>query len=214
MLVERYSDRLVVDSRDQVPPILVLNSGGEPLTWITYQQSAFYKAKNKILWTIQGPHEVILRGGTNAITGLRSEMRIDTIIAVDNDTSPSKYRKRAPALTNRDLFARDRHLCAYCGTQYSATRLTRDHIKPRSKGGPDIWENVVAACRGCNQRKDDRNPEQAGMQLLFVPYTPSHHEKLILMNRKILCDQMDFLIKGVGRNSRLHAYVEGGQLLM
>ncbi len=214
MLVERDSARLVVDSTDQLPPILALNSGGEPLTWITYQQSAFYKAKDKILWTIQGPHEVILRGGTNAITGLRSEMRIDTIIAVDNGTSPSKYRKRPPALTNRDLFARDRHLCAYCGTQYSASRLTRDHILPRSKGGPDVWENVVAACRGCNQKKDDRTPEQAGMELLFVPYTPSHHEKLILMNRKILADQMDFLIKGVGRNSRLHAHIEDGYLLM
>ena len=163
MLIERESNRLVVDSTEQLPPILALNSGGEPLTWITYQQSAFYKSKDKILWTIQGPHEVVLRGGTNAKTGLRSEMRIDTIVAVDNNTSPSKYRKQAPTLTNRDLFARDCNLCAYCGYQFTVSKLTRDHVTPRSKGGPDVRENVVASCRACNQKKDDRTPEQAHM---------------------------------------------------
>ena len=213
MLIEKDSNTLIVDNVDHLPPILALNSGGEALTWITYQQSAFYKSKDKILWTIPGEHEVILRGGTNSITGERSLMRIDTIVALDNSTSPSKYRKDSPSLTNRDLFARDRHLCAYCGDQFTASKLTRDHITPRSKGGPDVWENVVASCRACNQKKDDRTPEQANMQLLYVPYVPSFNEKLILMNRRILADQMEFLIKGVGRNSRLHERIKDGKLL-
>lgn len=48
-------------------------------------------------------------------------------------------------------------------------------------------------CRECNQAKDARTPEEAGMKLLAVPYTPNLAEYLILQNRKILADQMEFL---------------------
>lgn len=194
----------VVDGLDHLPLILALNSGGEPLQWITYQDSAFYAAKGKILWSV-GQYEVRLRGGTNAITGLQSTLSIDTIVALDNGTSPSAYRRTAPALNNRELFTRDRNVCAYCGNVYTHGKLTRDHVHPKSKGGPDVWQNVVTACRGCNQRKDDRTPEQAHMQLIYVPYVPSYHEALILKNRRILADQMEYLMKGVPRDSRLHS---------
>lgn len=213
MLIERESNRLVIDDVSQLPAILALSAGGEPVRWITHEKGAYYKALDKVLWTMQGEYEVLLRGGTCAATGERTLMRIDTIIAVDNSVSPNKYRKGSPSLTNRDLFSRDRFLCAYCGYQFTKSKLTRDHIKPRARGGFDVWENVVTSCRPCNQRKDDRTPEQAHMQLLYVPYTPSYNEKLILMNRKILRDQMDFLIKGVGRNSRLLERIENGVLL-
>jgi len=64
---------------------------------------------------------------------------------------------------------------------------------PLSKGGRDIWENVVAACFHCNSRKGGRTPQQASMPLLAVPYRPSWIEHLILSNRNILADQMAFL---------------------
>jgi 5-methylcytosine-specific restriction endonuclease McrA len=157
---------------------------------------------------------VKLRGGTNAITGERSTLTIDTIVALDNKTSPTKFRRDTPALTNRELFARDRHLCAYCAVQFTASRLTRDHIHPRSKGGPDVWENVVTACRACNQTKDARTPSQANMVLNYVPYVPSYNETMILKNRRILEDQMEFLIKGVSKNSRLHQSIIDGKLVL
>jgi 5-methylcytosine-specific restriction endonuclease McrA len=72
--------------------------------------------------------------------------------------------------------------------------LTRDHVVPASRGGSSAWENCVTACRHCNQRKDDRTPEEAGMKLLAVPYTPNLAEYLILSNRRILADQMEFLL--------------------
>ena len=53
-------------------------------------------------------------------------------------------------------------------------------------------------CRDCNQEKDARTPEEADMNLLAVPYTPNLAEYLILQNRKILADQMEFL-KGFAR---------------
>jgi 5-methylcytosine-specific restriction endonuclease McrA len=96
------------------------------------------------------------------------------------------------------------HTCAYCGDYFSATQLTRDHIIPKAQKGQDIWTNVVAACKNCNQTKDNRTPEQANMQLLFVPYVPTKAEYLILKNRKILADQMEFLMKNVPDYSRLH----------
>ena len=90
-----------------------------------------------------------------------------------------------------------RQLCLYCGNAYPRSTLTRDHVQPVSKGGRDIWENVVTACYHCNSRKGNRTPQQAGMPLLAVPYRPSWIEHLILSNRNILADQMAFLLAHV-----------------
>ena len=67
------------------------------------------------------------------------------------------------------LLRRDRHRCAYCGKSAS----TVDHIRPRSHGGPTSWLNCVAACVKCNEKKDDRTPDQAGMPLRFTPFVPT-----------------------------------------
>ena len=83
-------------------------------------------------------------------------------------------------------------------------KLTRDHIVPFSKGGRDTWMNVVTACRSCNERKSDRTPEGAGMELVYLPYVPNRAEYLILTNRRILADQMEFLAQHVPAQSRLH----------
>lgn len=65
---------------------------------------------------------------------------------------------------------------------------------PASRGGASAWENCVTACEHCNHRKADRTPEEANMKLLAVPYTPNLAEYLILSNRRILADQMEFLL--------------------
>jgi 5-methylcytosine-specific restriction endonuclease McrA len=185
------------------PKILALNSAGDPTSWITYERSAYYYAKEKVLWSA-GAYEVVLRGGTNAKTGLQSKLMIDTIISIASDQSPKRWTNKTPTLSNKTLFSRDRSICAYCGGIYKDKDLTRDHIIPSSRNGKDIWENVVAACTWCNQNKDDKTPEEAGMTLLYLPYVPSFNEHLILQNRHILADQMEFLLKGVSKNSRLH----------
>jgi hypothetical protein len=63
--------------------------------------------------------------------------------------------------------------------------------------------NVVTACRSCNERKSDRTPEGAGMELVYLPYVPNRAEYLILTNRRILADQMEFLRQHVASHSRL-----------
>jgi 5-methylcytosine-specific restriction endonuclease McrA len=81
--------------------------------------------------------------------------------------------------------------------------LTREHIIPYASNGQDHWMNVVTACRACNHRKGPRTPEQAHMPLLYAPYVPSLWEDFILRNRRILADQMAFLISHVPKSSRL-----------
>lgn len=186
------------------PLILSVNSGGEPTGWISYERCAYYYAKNRVLWSL-GKHKVVLRGGTNSKTGEQSVLEMDTIVAIDNKHSPFKYKgSKAPSLTNRTLFERDKNMCAYCGSIIHPRELTRDHIMPQSKGGKDTWENCVSSCKPCNNWKGDRTPKEADMELLYVPYVPSYHEHLILQNRKILTDQMKYLMNGVSKNSRIY----------
>ncbi|NMM09018.1 MAG: HNH endonuclease, partial [Polaromonas sp.] len=108
-----------------------------------------------------------------------------------------------PGLTNSKLFARDRNVCAYCGGHFVEEHLTREHIIPFAQNGVDIWMNVVTACRPCNHRKSSRTPEQADMPLLYTPYVPSLWEDFILRNRRILADQMEFLMSHLPKSSRL-----------
>lgn len=186
------------------PLVLAVNAGGEPTGWISYERCAYYYAKERVLWSL-GKHEIVLHGGTNSKTGLQSILEMDTIVAIDNQMSPYKFKKSTnPSLTNKTLFERDRHLCAYCGHVYGWKTLTRDHIMPTCKGGKDTWENVVTACTSCNNWKGEKTISEAELQLLYVPYTPSYHEHLILQNRKILSNQMDYLMKGVSKNSRIY----------
>lgn len=192
------------EERNILPQILALNSGGEPVQWLSFEDVCYLTAKQKVLWSL-GTYEVKLFGGTNAKTGLQSTMAIDTIIAVANDKSPSKYRRsKSPTLTNKTLFERDRNTCAYCGGVFNKTKLTREHIVPISKAGNDTWENCVTCCVACNQWKGDKTLEEADLQLRFLPYVPSYHEALILQNRNILPDQKDYLMKGVSKFSRVH----------
>jgi 5-methylcytosine-specific restriction endonuclease McrA len=75
---------------------------------------------------------------------------------------------RNTAMSRRAVFARDNHKCGYCGNHADSI----DHVLPRSRGGKNVWENVIAACRACNLRKRDRTPDEAGMKLSSVPRAP------------------------------------------
>ena len=184
------------------PLILTLDMHGAPHRWVTWQHACFYYAKNLVAW-VAGDHSFTYLGGTCRDTGERSSITVDSIIAIRGKTLAARHRSAVPPLNNRELFHRDRHTCAYCGHEYSFIRLTRDHILPVSQGGRDLWMNVVTACRHCNQRKSGRTPEQASMELLYAPYVPNKAEFLILSNRNILADQMDFLAQHVSSHSRL-----------
>ncbi len=85
-------------------------------------------------------------------------------------------------ITRRALFTRDANTCQYCGC---GTRLTLDHVIPRSRGGASTWDNVVTACSPCNLRKSDRLPHEAGMPLHRAPRAPHPDLYLTLGTRTI-----------------------------
>lgn len=175
---------------DAKPLILSLDVAGQPMCWLPWQEAARLHAREDIAWTT-GNAALVVRGGHNRATGLRSVLEIHSIIAIRG--ADARRERLVPALTNRALFQRDRHTCLYCGGRFTEGGLTREHVLPRSRGGKDGWANVVTACRRCNQRKGCRTPEEAGMRLLAIPFVPNRAEFLILANRRILADQMDFL---------------------
>jgi hypothetical protein len=150
-------------------------------------------------------------GGHSAADGCRSRIDVNSIIAT-HGTSQSQSRSRydyVPPLNNRTLFKRDANLCLYCGMRYMTRDLTRDHITPVSQGGGDNWNNVATACRRCNNYKGGRTPEQAAMQLIAVPFTPNYAEYIYLKGRRVLSDQMQYLLAHIPRSSPLHARLSG-----
>ena len=157
------------------------------------------KPKNLVIWET-GDHGWTKYGGINRMTGEQSTVSFSSIVAIRGSHYPKRH---VPPLNNTNLFGRDLKLCAYCGKTYEAKSLTNDHIIPRSQGGKHVWTNCVTACRRCNNHKGGRSPEQAGMDLLYVPYVPCREEFLILKNRKILADQMSFLKNSLPPYSRL-----------
>lgn len=174
------------------PLILRLDISGMPVTWIPWQDAVSLYCRDMIAWTA-GDQEFVFHGGINRISRERSTVNVSSIIAVKRSAMHKYIQRTIPPLTNRELFLRDAHLCMYCGHEYHESELTRDHVTPLSRGGRDRWSNVVTACRSCNTRKGNRNPEAANMPLLAIPYVPNWAEYLALSNRKILADQMEFL---------------------
>ena len=182
--------------------ILALDSAGSPNRWISLQDAIMYHAKGLVAWQI-GEQAFEMRGGISRLTGEESRIETSSIIAIKGRDFMVRHYDRVPALERSMLFNRDRHLCAYCGQVFRTAELEIEHVMPRSRGGADLWTNVVTACRHCNMRKGAQTPEEAHMPLLYVPYTPNRHEAFILANRRILADQMEFLLQGVPRHSRL-----------
>ena len=83
-------------------------------------------------------------------------------------------------LSRRSVLARDGHSCQYCGRQFPASKLSLDHVTPRSRGGATTWENVVCACLKCNAKKGGRTPKEARMKLVHRPVKPRQNPILVL----------------------------------
>lgn len=78
----------------------------------------------------------------------------------------------------RNIFARDKNRCQYCGKRYPTSELSLDHVIPRSMGGKSMWGNMVCACTGCNVKKGGRTPKEAGLSLIQKPVKPKRNPLL------------------------------------
>lgn len=172
-----------------LPRVLLLDIGGMPKNWISYEKAAYYATKGLIAYEPEEAHYT-LRGGINSATDQRSVLQIKTIVAINNSNNASK---RVPWPTAQTLFRRDHNRCCYCGNVFTRVNLEMEHIIPASKGGKNTWENMVTSCGGCNDYKADNTPEQAGLNMYYQPYVPNRAEYLILANSSLTQEQLDYL---------------------
>lgn len=180
--------------------ILRLNKAGQPIEWLNWQQATCLHARELICWR-SGETIYRIRGGRNRISGQQSIIELPSIMACDG--SQMARPRINPPLNNRTLFERDGYHCLYCGKKFPYLGLTRDHIIPISRGGKNVWMNVVAACKRCNQHKGNRLLSEISMELIALPYRPNPAEYLALVNsRRILQTQADYLSKQFSSNCR------------
>jgi len=186
--------------------VLRTDVAGMPLEWVDYRDAVRLYHTDQVAYAC-GSLLYRVRGGYNAVTGKRSTVEVNSIIATLGRSSggPELRDRYVPPLNNKTLFKRDGSLCLYCGGHFLTRDLTRDHVRPVSQGGSDKWRNVVTACRRCNNHKGGKTPEQAGMELIAVPFTPTYAEYIYLKGRRVLADQMEFLLAHISRSSPLRA---------
>jgi len=149
--------------------ILLLNASYEPLAVIPVKRAI----------------SLLLRERVDAAT----EERLTVPGAGDTVVLPTVIRlrryvrvpRRGVRWSRRGVLQRDGYQCIYCGIQagvhqhgrlLTKSDFTLDHIVPRSRGGGNNWSNTACACPTCNQRKGDRMPHEAGMNLRWEPKTP------------------------------------------
>ncbi len=163
---------------------------GQPIEWLNWKQGVCLYARDLVAWTLGGVVRQV-KGGYSR-SGKRTVMHLPAIMACDGQRLAPVLRN--PPLSNSALFHRDNFQCLYCGDYFAAELLSRDHVMPTSRGGADRWENVVAACKRCNQRKGNSLLSEINMSLLALPYRPNVYEYLALTNsHRIRGDQMEYL---------------------
>lgn len=143
--------------------VLVLNASYEPFQLISVRRAVVLLLQEKAEMVEAASAQLRARALSFAVPLV---IRLVRYIRVP--------RKMRLPCSRRGVFARDREICQYCGTQPGRSQLTMDHVIPRSQGGLTTWDNVVTACRDCNHRKGGRTPEQANMQLLSTPRQPQY----------------------------------------
>ena len=162
-----YNCIIMLNSR-----VLVLNLNYEPINVCNVRRAVVLLGKGKAELLENGRGEIHTASLTLIIP---SVIRLIYLVK-----RPFSQRK----LSKKEVLARDRYTCQYCGRQ--TRELTLDHVMPRRQGGKDSWENIVSACIPCNRLKAGRTPAQAGMSLLSRPRAPYPTPYYILQNRPIL----------------------------
>ena len=139
---------------------------------VSYQPLCVVPVRRALVLALKGKAEVVHSNGitfhSESLTiAAPSVVRLNYFVKVP-------YRARS-TLSRRAVFVRDDFECQYCGR----TAENVDHVVPRSRGGSHSWDNVVAACRPCNSRKENRNAADVGMRLRRPPQPP--HESVWIM---------------------------------
>ena len=173
---------------------LALNASFEPLTMVPMRRA--------VRLVIDGKAEIVEADHGKMIHSERMTLPHPAVIRLTRFIHvPRKFRRQ---VTNTFLFARDRYQCQYCGRHQAALKpresLTRDHLIPISRGGLNVWTNVVAACSPCNTRKANRLPSEIGMHPLHTPVEP-HFVHLSWAVRRLTPTQTKYIEMFYGRDT-------------
>ena len=150
-------------------PVLVLNASYEPINVCA--------ARRALVLVLKGVAST-LELSTMFIASERARLPLPSVIRL------LEYRRiphQSRALTRKNILLRDRYTCQYCQKMVPAGELTMDHVLPRSRGGASSWENLVACCIPCNNRKGSHTPDEAGMKLARLPRPFTLHTSRHLM---------------------------------
>ena len=139
----------------------------------SHQPLAVVSARRAVVLVLKEKAEVVVSNGQR-FRAERIEMDAPSVLRLRHFVRVP-YRATAP-LTRRAVFARDDWRCQYCG----ATAENLDHVIPKSRGGTHTWDNVVAACRRCNSKKENRSFQDAGLRLARTPIAPADGFRLSL----------------------------------
>lgn len=142
---------------------LVLNASFEPLLIVTWQRA--------IQLLFQGKVEVI-EESDREIHSVRVSIKVPAVLRLLKYV-PLNKKKQLIRFSRANILLRDRDICQYCGGKFARTQLTLDHVIPIVQGGRKSWENIVTACKPCNQKKGGRTPIQAHMHLIRQPQQPN-----------------------------------------
>jgi 5-methylcytosine-specific restriction endonuclease McrA len=137
---------------------LVLNAGYEPLAVVSFKRALILVLSNKATVLAQSGDEQM--HSANATFELPSVILLQRYVRVPTS-------RRIP-VSRRGVLRRDGHRCAYCAKSAN----TIDHVQPKSRGGKDTWENLVACCLKCNNAKGDRTLSEIGWSLKSTPRMP------------------------------------------
>jgi 5-methylcytosine-specific restriction endonuclease McrA len=150
-------------------PVLVLNASYEPINVCA--------ARRAIVLVLKGVASAEEHSHAH-VRSSRQAVRLPSVIRL------LEYRRipiQSRSLSRKNILLRDRYTCQYCLRTLPSSELTLDHVVPRSRAGESTWENLVACCLDCNNRKGSRTPEEAGMKLTRTPRPFSLHTSRHLM---------------------------------
>ena len=150
-------------------PVLVLNASYEPINVCA--------ARRALVLMLKGVAASEEHTGSYIHGATRAVLVPSVIRLLEYRRIPRQTR----ALSRKNILMRDRYTCQYCHKTMSSNELTLDHVIPRSRTGETTWENLVACCHPCNNRKGNRTPEEAGMKLARAPRPFSLHTSRHLM---------------------------------
>lgn len=141
---------------------LVLNASFEPLHIVSWQRALQLLFQGKVEVLEESNHEV---------RTVRLTIRVPAVLRLLTYV-PLTKKKQVIRFSRINIFIRDHYVCQYCGQKFSKNHLTLDHVIPVVQGGGKNWENIVTACKPCNQRKGGRTPSQSSMHLIRKPKRP------------------------------------------